>query len=291
MTEIIGIKFKNSGKVYFFAPNGLKFEVGMSGIVETARGVEIGECMVANKEVEDSDVVQPLKPVLRIATEEDLQNQAKNEEKAKAAFKICNEKIAKHNLNMKLIDVEYTFDNSKILFYFIADGRVDFRELVKDLASVFKMRIELRQVGIRDKAKVVGGIGICGRVLCCNANFMEFQPVTIKMAKEQGFSLSPTKISGVCGRLMCCLKYEQDAYEDAIRRMPGIGSLVSTEKGKGVVTAVNLLKETVMVKYENEEEEQETVKLENLTVIKREHGKAAPTLSMGDEGDINSIVD
>ena len=254
MVEVVGVRFKNTGKMYYFNPNGFAVESGMQVIVETARGLEFGEAVSPIREIEDGDAFQPLKNVIRIATEEDIRLHNENAIKEKDAFRICCEKIEKHGLQMKLIDVEYTFDGNKILFYFIADTRIDFRDLVKDLASVFKTRIELRQVGVRDQAKAVGGIGICGRVICCASATGEFQPVSIKMAKEQSLSLSPTKISGTCGRLMCCLKYEQEAYEDAIRRLPGAGSIVDTPEGRGVITDVNLLRETVRVRLDKETE-------------------------------------
>lgn len=213
MTKIVGVRFRNAGKIYYFDPEGMEMETGTHVIVETARGVEFGTVMIPSKEVEDDKVTQPLKPVIRIATEEDEKQQQKNKEKQEGAYKICQEKIAKHGLEMKLVQAEYTFDNNKLLFYFTADGRIDFRELVKDLASVFRTRIELRQIGVRDETKILGGIGICGRQLCCSSYLSEFVPVSIKMAKEQNLSLNPTKISGVCGRLMCCLKNEQETYE------------------------------------------------------------------------------
>ncbi len=250
MTKIVGVRFKKNGKTYFFNPKELELKAGMHVIVETARGIEYGEVSMDTREAAESEIVSPLKDVIRIATPEDDQVFESNGEKAKKAYDICLEKIEKHKLDMKLIDVEYTFDNNKVLFYFTADGRIDFRELVKDLASVFRTRIELRQVGVRDEAKTLGGLGICGRALCCNACLSDFQPVSIKMAKEQGLSLSPTKISGTCGRLMCCLKYEQEAYEDALRRVPGVGSVVETKEGRGVVTSTNLLRETVQVKLD-----------------------------------------
>ncbi len=217
MAEIVGIKFKDVGKVYYFGPNGMTFQKGDKAIVETARGLECGEVATENSDVPDESIVAPLKPVIRHATKEDLATVEQNKEKEKKAFQICEEKIAHHGLDMKLVDVEYTFDSSKILFYFTADGRVDFRELVKDLAGIFRTRIELRQIGVRDGAKKLGGFGICGRPFCCNTFLGEFQPVSIKMAKEQGMSLNPVKISGTCGRLMCCLKYEQDTYEHLLR--------------------------------------------------------------------------
>ena len=254
MIKVVGVRFKNTGKIYYFNPNGFAIESGMQVIVETARGIEFGDVVSPIKEIEDGEAFQPLKNVIRIATEEDVRIHTENIAKERDAFRICNEKIEKHGLKMKLIDVEYTFDGNKILFYFIADTRIDFRDLVKDLASIFKTRIELRQVGVRDQAKAVGGIGICGRVICCASATGEFQPVSIKMAKEQSLSLSPTKISGTCGRLMCCLKYEQDAYEDAIRRLPGIGSVVDTPEGRGIITDINLLREMVKVRLDKESE-------------------------------------
>lgn len=250
MTNIVGVRFKKNGKTYYFNPKDLDLRAGQHVIVETARGIEYGEVSMEPREAAESELVSPLKDVLRVATAEDDKIYESNGEKAKKAFDICLEKIEKHKLEMKLIDVEYTFDNNKVLFYFTADGRIDFRELVKDLASVFRTRIELRQVGVRDEAKTLGGLGVCGRALCCHACLSDFQPVSIKMAKEQGLSLSPTKISGTCGRLMCCLKYEQEAYEDALKRVPGVGSTVDTKEGRGVVTSTNLLRETVQVKLD-----------------------------------------
>ncbi len=241
MAEIVGIKFKDVGKVYYFGPNGMTFQKGDKAIVETARGLECGEVATENSDVPDESIVAPLKPVIRHATEEDLATVEQNKEKEKKAFQICEEKIARHGLDMKLVDVEYTFDSSKILFYFTADGRVDFRELVKDLAGVFRTRIELRQIGVRDGAKKLGGFGICGRPFCCNTFLGEFQPVSIKMAKEQGMSLNPVKISGTCGRLMCCLKYEQDTYEHLLRHTPKVGAIVETVEGRGTVIENNLI--------------------------------------------------
>ena len=242
MTEVIGIRFKSVGKTYYFAPNGIEFQVGDYAIVETARGVECGEVAMANTEVEDEKVVQPLKSVLRMATEDDLKTVEENHQKEQEAFKICEEKIKYHKLEMNLVDVEYTFDRGKILFYFTAETRIDFRELVKDLASVFRTRIELRQIGVRDEAKMLGGLGICGRPFCCSSFLGDFQPVSIKMAKDQGLSLNQVKISGTCGRLMCCLKYEQNAYDDLLKFTPKIGALVETSYGKGTVVDGNLLK-------------------------------------------------
>lgn len=241
MAEIVGIKFKDVGKVYYFGPNGMTFQKGDKAIVETARGLECGEVATENSDVPDESIVAPLKPVIRHATKEDLATVEQNKEKEKKAFQICEEKITRHGLDMKLVDVEYTFDSSKILFYFTADGRVDFRELVKDLAGVFRTRIELRQIGVRDGAKKLGGFGICGRPFCCNTFLGEFQPVSIKMAKEQGMSLNPVKISGTCGRLMCCLKYEQDTYEHLLRHTPKVGAIVETVEGRGTVIENNLI--------------------------------------------------
>lgn len=241
MAEIIGVRFRNVGKIYYFDPDGASLRQGDRVIVETSRGVECGEVMMINREIDEESVPQPLKKLIRLATKEDLARIAENAAKEKTAYQICARKIEAHKLDMKLVSVEYTFDNSKILFYFTADGRIDFRELVKDLASVFRTRIELRQIGVRDEAKMLGGIGICGRPFCCASFLSGFQPVSIKMAKEQGLSLNPVKISGACGRLMCCLKYEQEAYTDLLRSTPPIGSLVSTPEGRGVVTEVNLL--------------------------------------------------
>lgn len=250
MTEVIGVRFKSVGKIYYFAPNNIAFAIADRVIVETARGVECGEVVMPNRLVEDSTIVSPLKPVIRAATQQDLDRLRDNARKEKEAFRICLKKIADHGLEMKLIDVEYTFDNNKILFYFTADGRVDFRELVKDLASVFRTRIELRQIGVRDEAKMLGGYGICGKPFCCSSFLGDFQPVSIRMAKEQGLSLNPTKISGTCGRLMCCLKYEQEAYEDLLRKTPRVGALIQTPDGKGTVEDLNLLTGILRVRLE-----------------------------------------
>ena len=250
MTEIIGVRFKSVGKVYYFSPGKRHIDIGQYVIVETARGVECGEVVLDNRNVDDSEIMPPLKAVIRIATPEDLKTVANNKQKEIDAFKVCEEKIAKHKLDMKLIEVECTFDNNKILFYFSAENRVDFRELVKDLASVFRTRIELRQIGVRDEAKMLGGLGICGRAFCCKTFLGEFQPVSIKMAKEQGLSLNPTKISGTCGRLMCCLKYEQEAYEDLLKTTPKVGALVDTPQGKGYVEDVNILTGMLKIKPE-----------------------------------------
>ena len=258
MTKVIGVRFRRAGKIYFFAPGKYSVEVCQNVIVETARGIEYGNVVLGEREVEDNKVVQPLKAVIRIATEEDDKHEQSNRDKEKDAFKICLDKIAKHKLQMKLIEVEYTFDNNKILFYFTADGRIDFRELVKDLASVFKTRIELRQIGVRDEAKIRGGIGICGRPLCCATFMPEFVPVSIKMAKEQNLSLNPTKISGVCGRLMCCLKNEEETYEELNSHLPNVGDIVTTkDKFKGEVTSVSVLRQLVkvVVTLDNDEKE------------------------------------
>lgn len=254
MVKIIGVRFKPTGKVYYFDPGNFEVNRGDFVVVETSRGIEYGEVMQGTKEVEESVVTKPLKGVLRIATKDDTRIFNANKEKEKEAYKICAEKIEKHGLDMKLVEVEYTFDGSKILFYFTADGRVDFRELVKDLAGVFRTRIELRQIGVRDESKTLGSIGICGRDLCCSRFLGEFVPVSIKMAKEQGLSLNPTKISGACGRLMCCLKYEQDTYEELNREMPSSGTVVNTPEGKGTVVSVALLKGIVRVRLENDNE-------------------------------------
>ena len=267
MIKVIGVRFRTAGKIYFFSPGGLELKAGDKVIVETARGVEFGSVVTGIKEVPDDQISQPLKPVIRIATQDDVRREAKNREKEKEAFKICQEKIRKHRLEMKLIDAEYTFDNNKVLFYFTADGRIDFRELVKDLASVFRTRIELRQIGVRDETKIRGGIGICGRPLCCHTYLTEFAPVSIKMAKEQNLSLNPTKISGVCGRLMCCLTNEEETYEELNSHLPSIGDYVTTpEKLKGEVQSVNVLRQTVkvIVSLDNDEKEVRDYKVDEL---------------------------
>jgi len=250
MTEIIGVRFKDVGKIYYFSPNNKKVECGCYVIVETARGVECGEVVIGNREVDDSKVVQPLKSIMRIATEKDLETQAKNREKEQEIMKVFMQKIAEHKLDMKPIDIDCTFDGSKILFYFTAENRVDFRELVKDLAAIYRTRIELRQIGVRDEAKMLGGLGICGRPFCCSTFLGEFQPVSIKMAKEQSLSLNPTKISGTCGRLMCCLKYEQNCYEELLSITPKVGALVDTAEGRGIVEDANLLTGVLKVKLD-----------------------------------------
>ena len=258
MTRVIGVRFRPAGKIYFFAPGKYNIHTGDKVIVETARGVEFGTVVTGQRDVEDDKITQPLKPVIRIATQDDIRKEEKNREKEKEAFGICLEKIRKHGLEMKLIDAEYTFDNNKVLFYFTADGRIDFRELVKDLASVFRTRIELRQIGVRDETKIRGGIGICGRPLCCNTYLSDFAPVSIKMAKEQNLSLNPSKISGVCGRLMCCLTNEEETYEELNSRLPSNGDHVTTPEGlKGDVQSVNVLRQQVkvIVTLDNDEKE------------------------------------
>ena len=258
MTKVIGVRFRQAGKIYFFSPGKLHVKQGDKVIVETARGVEFGSVVSGPKEVKDETIMQPLKSVIRIATEEDKRNEERNREKEKEAFKVCLEKIREHNLDMKLINAEYTFDNNKVLFYFTADGRIDFRDLVKDLAAVFRTRIELRQIGVRDETKIRGGIGICGRPLCCHTYLSEFAPVSIKMAKEQNLSLNPTKISGVCGRLMCCLTNEEETYEELNSRLPAIGDFVTTPDGlKGEVQSVSVLRQLVKVVVNLDDDEKE----------------------------------
>lgn len=274
MIRVIGVRFRTAGKVYYFDPGKLDIKKNDHVIVETARGIEYGTVVGDPKDEEEDKVVQPLKAVLRVATPKDDEQEASNKQREKEAFKICLEKIRKHNLQMKLIDAEYTFDNNKVLFYFTADGRIDFRELVKDLASVFKTRIELRQIGVRDETKILGGIGICGRPLCCHTHLSEFAPVSIKMAKEQNLSLNPTKISGVCGRLMCCLKNEEETYEELNRRLPNVGDFVTTDDGlKGEVHSVNVLRQLVKVVVDvDDEKEIQEYKVEQLR-FKRKHNK------------------
>ncbi len=250
MVKVIGVRFKNAGKLYYFDPGEHEPKMGDHAIVETVRGMEIGEVMAAPHELEDDQIVSPLKTIIRVATEQDIRHAQENAEKEKDAYRICQDKIIEHGLDMKLVSAEYTFDNSKIQFYFTSNGRVDFRQLVKDLASIFKTRIDLRQIGVRDEAKMLGGLGPCGRTICCGSFLGDFQPVSIKMAKEQNLSLNPTKISGVCGRLMCCLKYEQDTYEATRKRMPKPGKEVETPEGIGIVQDVNVIKETVRVRIQ-----------------------------------------
>lgn len=270
MAEVIGVRFKEVGKIYYFDPTDIKFESGEYVIVETARGVECGQVATSNREESDDNIVFPLKKVIRKATDEDLKKLEENKTKEKEALKTCEKLVADHNLDMKLVDVEYTFDNSKIMFYFTADGRVDFRLLVKDLAAVFRTRIELRQIGVRDEAKMLGGLGVCGKPFCCSSFLGEFQPVSIKMAKEQGLSLSPVKISGTCGRLMCCLKYEQEAYTDLLKRTPKIGAIVKTPLGRGLVVDNNLLTGVLKVKMDNTPDEAapQTFKVKEVKLLK-----------------------
>lgn len=274
MMKVVGVRFRTAGKVYFFDPLEFEIKRGDNVIVETARGIEFGTAVSDIREVNEEEVVQPLKPVLRLASKRDKDQEIENKQKEKDAFKVCQEKIRKHELDMKLIDVEYTFDNNKILFYFTADGRIDFRELVKDLAAVFKTRIELRQIGVRDETKIMGGIGICGRPLCCHSYLSDFIPVSIKMAKEQNLSLNPTKISGVCGRLMCCLKNEEDTYEELNRRLPNVGDFVTTEDGqKGEVQSVNVLRQLVKVLIEaGDDKELKEYEVEKLR-FRKHHGR------------------
>ena len=274
MGRVMCVRFRTAGKIYFFNPGNFEIKQGGHVIVETARGIEYGTVIGEPKEVEEEKVVQPLKSVLRIANKKDDEQEEANRQKEKDAFKICLEKIRKHNLQMKLIDAEYTFDNNKVLFYFTADGRIDFRELVKDLAAVFKTRIELRQIGVRDETKILGGIGICGRPLCCHTHLSEFAPVSIKMAKEQNLSLNPTKISGVCGRLMCCLKNEEETYEELNRKLPNVGDFVTTDDGlKGEVQSVNVLRQLVKVIVDvGDEKEIQEYRADQLRFKKR-HGK------------------
>lgn len=274
MVRVIGVRFRTAGKIYYFDPGTLEIKKGDHVIVETARGIEYGTVVGEPREVAEEKIIQPLKAVLRVATAKDDEQEAANKEKEKDAFGICLEKIKKHELPMKLIDAEYTFDNNKVLFYFTADGRIDFRELVKDLASVFKTRIELRQIGVRDETKIVGGIGICGRPLCCHTHLSEFVPVSIKMAKEQNLSLNPTKISGVCGRLMCCLNHEEETYEELNRKLPNVGDFVTTADGlKGEVHSVNVLRQLVKVIVDvDDEKEIQEYKVDQLR-FKRKHHK------------------
>ena len=272
MVKVVGVKFKETGKAYFFAPGKFAPQQGQAVIVETARGLEYGTVAMTEREVGEEEIVAPLKEIVRIATEQDKAQVEKNKKKEQEAFAICEEKILKHKLDMKLVDVEYTFDANKILFYFTAEGRVDFRELVKDLAGVFRTRIELRQIGIRDEAKMLGGIGICGRKLCCSSFLDGFHPVSIKMAKEQGLSLNPTKISGNCGRLICCLKYEQNCYDEFLKLAPAVGAIVQTPNGKGTVQSVTILKGIAKVMLEGEGENQlMEVNFSDLKILKNNH--------------------
>ena len=268
MINVIGVRFKKAGKIYYFDPSDLDIKKGNFVVVETARGIEFGECVIGIKEIPETDIVAPLKSVIRVAQEEDINKHKENKVKEKDALDICLKKIEEHGLNMKLIDVEYTFDNNKVIFYFTADGRVDFRELVKDLATIFKTRIELRQIGVRDEAKMLGGLGPCGRSLCCSTFLGDFASVSIKMAKEQNLSLNPTKISGICGRLMCCLNYEQSTYEDIRKRLPKVGSIVKMGDFSGEVIGNNTVKENVKVKYRRGDEEVvEEFKIDDIELI------------------------
>lgn len=278
MVTVVGVRFKKAGKIYYFSPGNLDIKQSQNIIVETARGIEFGECVITPKEVDESEIVSPLKNVIRIASEDDIKKHKENKEKEKEAFNVCLDKIQQHNLKMKLIDVEYTFDNNKVIFYFTADGRVDFRELVKDLAAIFRTRIELRQIGVRDEAKMIGGLGPCGRTLCCSTFLGDFAPVSIKMAKEQNLSLNPTKISGICGRLMCCLNYEQDTYEQIRIRLPKVESIVNTPYGKGEVISNSVVKEKMKVKIKTEDGEE---------IIKEVSIDEVELISGGFEGSIN----
>ena len=276
MTEIIGVRFKDGGKLYYFNPNGGQGQAGHHVIIETSKGIEFGECALANTMIDEMELIAALRPMLRVATEADYAQVKSNQEKEKKAFQICQDKIAEHKLEMKLVEVKYSFDGSKILFFFTADGRVDFRHLVKDLASIFCTRIELRQIGVRDEAKIMGGLGICGRPFCCSQFLSDFQPVSIKMAKTQNISLNPTKISGVCGRLMCCLKYEQDAYEDLLKDTPKLESLVNTPDGVGVVNQIQLLREQVKVVLDSDPDTPKVYRKEDIEIIRNGKGKRPP---------------
>ena len=281
MIKIVGVRFKNAGKIYYFDPVELELEKNMDVVVETARGLEYGTIVVCPKEIDESELVSPLKPIIRVATDEDRQVYIENKEKAKETFELCQQKIKEHDLNMFLIDCEYTFDRNKLIFYFTAEGRIDFRELVKDLASIFKTRIELRQIGVRDEAKSIGGLGPCGRKLCCSTWLGDFQPVSIKMAKDQSLSLNPTKISGICGRLFCCLKYEHDVYAEAIDAMPVVGALVKVDESKGKIIEVNPLLERVRIEFNDK-----TIKVCHKDEVKvlHEPKKCCGCVSLKDEG-------
>ncbi len=277
MINVIGVRFKKAGKIYYFDPLDYRIEKDSAVIVETDRGIEFGQCVVGIREINDKEIVSPLKPVIRVASQKDLERHIQNKEKEIEAFTVGEKKILEHHLEMKLVDVEYTFDHSKVIFYFTADGRIDFRDLVKELATIFRTRIELRQIGVRDEAKMLGGIGICGRSLCCSTWLGDFNSVSIKMAKEQNLSLNPTKISGICGRLMCCLNYEQETYEEIRHRLPKVGSLVETPAGNGNVIGNNVIKESVRVRILGSEEEQiETFVLSEITLLKGEYENMTP---------------
>jgi len=286
MINVIGVRFKQAGKIYYFSPAEFPIKKGNYVIVETARGIEFGECVIGIKEIKEEEIVSPLKCVIRIADERDINKHKENKDKEKEALDICLEKIKEHQIDMKLIDVEYTFDNHKVIFYFTSDGRVDFRELVKDLATIFKTRIELRQIGVRDETKMVGGLGPCGRSMCCSTFLGDFAPVSIKMAKEQNLSLNPTKISGICGRLMCCLNYEQSTYEDIRKRLPKVGSIVKTEEGNGEVVGNSIVKEIVKVRVKRGDEE--VVQEFKITDIELVSGKYEDTI---EESNIKIIAE
>jgi len=286
MIEVVGIRFKKAGKLYYFDPDGLEIKDDTFVIVETARGVEYGLATKGNHEVNDNEIVPPLKKVIRVATEEDAVTNENNREREKEAFAICEEKIANHGLDMKLVDVEITFDHNRLIFYFTSDGRVDFRELVKDLAAVFRTRIELRQIGVRDEAKMLNGIGICGRALCCATFLGDFHPVSIKMAKEQNLSLNPTKISGICGRLMCCLKYEEDVYEELNKKLPHVGDIIKTVDGTGEILAVNVLMQNVKAAVKKNEDDAPAINFYNvdeITVIKTKKNRNKPKDEISEE--------
>lgn len=287
MITVVGVRFKKAGKIYYFDPDSLDINKDDYVVVETARGIEFGNVTVGPKQVSEDEIVQPLKKVIRVAQEEDFIIHQNNKEKAKEAFKICERKIAEHGLEMKLIDVEYTFDNNKVIFYFTADGRVDFRELVRDLAAIFKTRIELRQIGVRDEAKMIGGLGPCGKPICCATFLGEFEPVSIKMAKEQSLSLNPSKISGLCGRLMCCLKYEQEVYEELLENMPAVGSIVLTPEGKGTVVETFTLLQMVKVRVKLEDDTEELVNYKVDEIILTD--EKDPDYEVEEEEDIDDI--
>lgn len=287
MITVVGVRFKKAGKIYYFDPDSLDINKDDYVVVETARGIEFGNVTVGPKQVSEDEIVQPLKKVIRVAQEEDFIIHQNNKEKAKEAFKICERKIAEHGLEMKLIDVEYTFDNNKVIFYFTADGRVDFRELVRDLAAIFKTRIELRQIGVRDEAKMIGGLGPCGKPICCATFLGEFEPVSIKMAKEQSLSLNPSKISGLCGRLMCCLKYEQEVYEELLKNIPAVGSIVLTPEGKGTVIETFTLLQMVKVRVKLEDDTEELVNYKVDEIILTD--EKDPHYEVEEEEDIDDI--